>query len=156
MRPKHCPLFGQARLRAHLWVTGRADTLPASHALRHTEGVTLTGFLDDVRPAVQGADVCVVPLFAGGGTRLKILEAMALGTPVVSTTLGAEGIDARDGEDILLADTPAAFARAVLSLLTDAALRERVRVNARRLVEHSYGWDRIGAQWQDLLARPAA
>ena len=98
------PIIRRGRPDARLRVTGRSDTLAPDDPLRHAPGVTLTGFLDDVRPAVRGAAVCVVPLRQGGGTRLKILEAMALGVPVVSTARGAEGLGAEDGRDILIAD----------------------------------------------------
>ena len=85
---------------------------------------TLTGNLPDVRPAIAGSAVCVVPLRIGGGTRLKILQAMALGTPVVSTSKGAEGLDVTPGRDILIGDTPDAFAAQVVRLLNDAALAD--------------------------------
>ena len=80
--------------------------------------------MDDVRCPVAEASGCVVPIRQGGGTRLKILEAMALGTPVVSTSKGAEGLEVTPGHDILIADEPAEFADQVIRLLRDAALRE--------------------------------
>ncbi len=137
------PIIQRQRPAARLTVTGRCDTLGTDDALRHAPGVTLTGFLEDVRPAVRGAAACVVPLRQGGGTRLKILEAMALGVPVVSTARGAEGLGVTDGEDILLADDPAAFAAAALRLMGDSALRARLGAAGRRLVESRYGWDAL-------------
>ena len=89
-----------------LTITGNHANLPLPTA----EGITLTGFVDDVRPLIASAAVCIVPLWQGGGTRLKILEAMALRTPVVTTSKGAEGLDAEHGVHLLIADEPAAFA----------------------------------------------
>src|SRR6185312_9638330 len=95
---------------------------------------------EDVRPHVQRAGVCVVPLLSGSGTRLKIIEAMAMGVPVVSTTIGAEGIDGTDGVHFRIADSASAFARAVLSILRHPAEAERLRRAARMLVQERYTW----------------
>ena len=113
--------------------------------------VRLTGFVDDVRIPVAEAGVCVVPIRQGGGTRLKILEAMALGTPVVATSKGAEGLDVADGEHLLLADDPEAFARRTVELLGNPALRHDLAANARRLVEDRYDWAAIGQRFVDLV-----
>lgn len=145
------PLIRQQRPETVLAVTGRNDALGPNDPLRRASGVRLTGFLDDIRPTVRGAAACVVPLRAGGGTRLKILEAMALGTPVVVTPRGAEGIDCSPGEDVLIAETAAEFAQATLALLNDPALRRRIGAGGRRLVERRYGWDRIGERLGALL-----
>jgi len=118
-------------------------------ALDHS--VHLTGYVEDVRLPVAEAAVCVVPVREGGGTRLKILEAMALGTPVVATSKGAEGLDVIDGEHLLLGDTPEAFAEAVLRVMTDSALRKRLCQKARALVEKRYDWEEIGAQFVALV-----
>lgn len=108
--------------------------------------VEITGEVNDVRPYLGAAQVVVVPLWSGGGTRLKILEAFAAGKPVVSTTIGAEGIDALDGEHLLLADSSEAFSQAVVRLFNDRALAARLAANGRALVEKSYGWERITQQ----------
>ncbi len=100
--------------------------------------VEFTGAVPDMRPQIARAAVCVVPLRIGSGTRLKILEAAAVAKPVVSTTLGAEGLDFADGSEILLADEPESFASAVVDLLNDARRRRRLGAAARRRVEHSY------------------
>jgi glycosyltransferase involved in cell wall biosynthesis len=94
-----------------------------------------TGLVDDVRPFIHAADVCVIPIRSGGGTRLKIYEAMALGCPVVSTGIGAEGLPIVDGEHYRCADSPADFAAAVLHLLRDAPLRQRLARAARAHVD---------------------
>jgi glycosyltransferase involved in cell wall biosynthesis len=115
------------------------------------DGISLTGYLDDIRPVVGQAWACVVPLRSGSGTRLKILEAMALGTPVVSTTKGAEGLDVSHGENILLADTPNEFAAQTVALLRDAGLRERLAQHARKLVETRYNWENSGKLFNEFL-----
>lgn len=113
--------------------------------------VRLTGYVDDVRIPVAGAAVAVAPIRQGGGTRLKILEAMALGTPVVATAKGAEGLDIVDGEHFLCADDPQTFAAHTVMLLQDTALRNRLANNARRLVETTYDWSQIGAHFVTLV-----
>lgn len=115
------------------------------------ESVRLTGYVDDIRPVVAGSSVCVVPLREGGGTRLKILEAMALGTPVVSTSKGAEGLDVVGGEHLLLADDAEQFAALTGTLLQDGALREYLTANARRLVEQRYDWRAIGERFVSIV-----
>jgi glycosyltransferase involved in cell wall biosynthesis len=120
------------------------------------DSVHLTGYVPDVRIPVAEATVCVVPIRQGGGTRLKILEAMALGTPVVATSKGAEGLEVIDGEHLLLADTPQAFADATLRLLGDPALRARLVASARRLVEARYDWAQIGQRFVRLVEETVA
>lgn len=115
------------------------------------ENVTLTGFIEDIRSAVAASWVAVAPILSGGGTRHKILEAMAARTPVVSTSKGAEGLGVIDGVHVLLADDPASFAARTLQLLRDPSLRERLTANARRLVEQKYDWARIGQRFVSLV-----
>lgn len=132
-----------------LWIVGRH---PAAEIVAlSVDGVHVTGQVDDIVPYYQQASVCIVPLRSGGGTRLKILEAMALGRPVVSTTVGCEGLDVVDGEHLLVADDPDDFATSVIRLLRDRALRERIETNARACVEAHYGWDRIAALQLELF-----
>jgi glycosyltransferase involved in cell wall biosynthesis len=102
--------------------------------------IELTGFVSDLRPHLAAAAAVVVPLRLGGGTRLKIVEAMAMGKPIVSTTLGAEGIEAMPGRDLLIEDEPAAFADAVNRLLAEPDLAGRIGHSARRLAVDRYGW----------------
>ncbi len=117
-----------------------ADPPPDVVALGKVPGVRVTGTVPDVRPWMRNAGVVVVPLLSGGGTRLKILEAFAMGRPVVSTTIGAAGIEARDGEHLLLADRPEAFARAITRLATEPGLRARLVEQAYALVRGRYQW----------------
>jgi glycosyltransferase involved in cell wall biosynthesis len=121
------------------------STLPLDGTVR------LSGRVPDIRPQVARAAVCVVPLREGGGTRLKILEAMALGTPVVSTTKGAEGLDVIHGEHLLLADEPERFARYTAELMSSPELRLHLTTNARRLVERAYDWGTIGRRFVSLV-----
>ncbi len=103
--------------------------------------VTVTGYVDDVRSYIAGACVYVVPLRIGGGTRLKVLEAMAMSKPIVSTSLGSEGFERLEsGRELILADTPQEFAQQVIKLLDDAPRRERLGQAARRFVEERYDW----------------
>jgi glycosyltransferase involved in cell wall biosynthesis len=133
-----------------LQITGRVDGVDASR-LPLDEAVTLTGYLPDIHRAVAEAAVCVAPVRRGSGTRIKILEAMALGTPVVSTTKGAEGLDVIHGEHILVADSPADFAGQVARLLHDEPLRRHLAANGRRLVEQKYDWAALGEQFRRLV-----
>lgn len=111
---------------------------------RERHGVELTGYVTDVRPFMGDAVCHVVPLRAGGGTRLKILNSWAMGKPVVSTSVGCEGLAAIDGANILIRDDPQQFARAVADVLRDATLRQRLGDAGRRTAEDLYSWDVIG------------
>ncbi len=112
--------------------------------------IQVTGYVESVEPYVKVAAVFVVPLLAGGGTRLKILEAFAYGKAVVSTSVGAEGIECVNGEHIMLADTPEQFASAVNKLLDDSSLRHRMGANARQLVEQRYSWRSIAEKLESI------
>jgi len=137
-----------------LRITGSYDGVPVER-LSLGNGVELTGYLDDIRPAVAQSRACVVPLRVGSGTRLKILEAMALGTPVVSTSKGAEGLEVTHGEDILIADCPDDFAQSVTRLLRDEGLRAKLSASGRQLVERRYSWEMCTGQLEQLLHQVA-
>lgn len=112
-------------------------------------GVELTGYVEDVRPYLRDAACVVVPLRVGGGTRLKITTAWAMGKAVVSTSVGCEGLDAVDGRNILIRDDPDAFAAAVRRVLTDDELRARLERGARSTAVDAYSWDVIGEPMLD-------
>ena len=146
------------RLRAtmpgvHLRIVGRRP--PASITERRGRDVEITGAVDDVRPYIERAAVVVVPLRIGGGTRLKILEAMAMGKAVVSTTLGAEGLDVVPERDLSIADDAAGLAAKIGALLDDPERRGRLGVAARRFVEESHGWSasvaRLTGFYEEIL-----
>lgn len=118
-------------------------------------GVTVTGFVDNICESIAGAGVVIVPLRAGSGTRLKVLEAMAMARPVVSTSLGVEGLDVVDGEHLLIADQPEDFTRAVARLLDSPEERERLAAAGRRLVEERYDWQEIAGRFERLIASAA-
>jgi polysaccharide biosynthesis protein PslH len=144
------PLIKQQRPHVTLRITGSTGKANVS-ALALDHSVTLTGFVDDVRPVVSSAWVSIAPILSGGGTRLKILESMALGTPVVSTTKGAEGIAATDWQQLLIADDAVTFAQRVIALLADKEQRDRLAANARQFVAAKYDWTKIGQQFLEWV-----
>jgi glycosyltransferase involved in cell wall biosynthesis len=115
------------------------------------ESVTFTGLIQDVRPKIEKSWVTIVPLRYGAGTRLKIIESLALGTPVVSTYKGAEGLDVTDGKNILLAETPSEFANAVLRVLHNSDLRKSLSREGRGLVVEKYSSNSMGIKFNSLL-----
>jgi polysaccharide biosynthesis protein PslH len=144
------PAVRRARPGTSLVVTGATGGIDLS-SMTQGRGVTFTGRVPDIARLVAHSAACIVPLRTGGGTRLKILEAMAVGTPVVSTTKGAEGLSVIHGENILIADSPEGFAKQTLRLMDDFVLRARLAANGRRLVEKLYTWDHIGDQFENVL-----
>ena len=121
--------------------------------LAEREGVVVTGRVPEIKPYFAEATVFVVPLRIGSGTRLKILEALAMGKAIVSTSVGAEGLDLKDGGEIFIADEPNAFADAVTRLLTDPTLRRRIGENGRARVERDYDWRSIGEKLHNLYTK---
>ncbi len=121
--------------------------------LAEREGVVVTGRVREIKPYFAEATVFVVPLRIGSGTRLKILEALAMGKAIVSTSVGAEGLDLKNGEEIFIADEPEAFADAVTRLLTDTSLRRRIGENGRARVEQDYDWRSIGEKLHQLYTK---
>jgi sugar transferase (PEP-CTERM/EpsH1 system associated) len=149
------PLITREAPGVTLSIVGRAPT-PAVKKLADEQGVRVTGRVDDVRPYMKNAAVFIVPLRIGGGTRLKIFEAMAMAKAVVSTTVGAEGLPVTHDADILLADDPGSFARAVLRLLHDLDERRALESSARRLVAQHFDWSAVARDLDHALARVAS
>ena len=137
------------------WV-GRATEREREEYGRRS-GIRMTGYVTDIREEVADALCYVVPLRIGGGTRIKILDAWAMGKAIVSTRIGCEGLDARDGENILIRDDPASFAEAIRQVLVDPNLRGRLELEGRRTVERSYSWESLEpamrADYLGLIAR---
>jgi glycosyltransferase involved in cell wall biosynthesis len=152
------PRIVAARPQASLRLVGKPDGLAVPAPVRGH--VQLAGFVEDVRQPVLDAAVYVVPLRAGSGTRLKVLEAMALGKAIVTTSIGSAGIALEPGRDALFADDAQGFAAAVLELLADPARAARLGAAARRVAEARYGWSGIGAAlakaYESLLESRAA
>lgn len=136
------PLVRRARPAAALEVVGHE--VPPS--LRGLPGVTYSGWVEDVKPYLARAGIVVAPLRAGGGTRLKVLEGLSMAKPVVSTTVGAAGIEALPGEHLLLADDPGEMADQILRLMSDPGLRDRLGAEGRALVVQRYGWTAAAAR----------
>jgi glycosyltransferase involved in cell wall biosynthesis len=136
-------------------VTGRTDGVDLG-GLLEADGVRFSGQLDNVRAAIARSWLSVAPIRSGGGTRLKILESLALGTPVVSTSKGIEGLRLEDGRHVLVADDAPEFASAVVTLLRDPGLRERLGDEGRRQVALHYDWDRIGDAFCSVVEHAAS
>jgi len=149
------PLIRAEEPGVHLTIVGRTPT-PAVKKLADASDVTVTGRVDDVRPYIREAAVYIVPLRIGGGTRLKIFEAMAMGKAVVSTTVGAEGLPVTNGEHVVLADEPRAFAASVVGLMRDRESRARLEAAARALVVERYDWSAVAGELEDALIRFAS
>jgi glycosyltransferase involved in cell wall biosynthesis len=133
---------------AKLTVVGRA--YPADLRNLECPGVTLTGEVPDIRPYLKQASVVSVPIRMGGGTRLKVVEGLAMGKAMVSTRLGCEGIAVRGGEHLLIADDAPAFASSVLHLFENPALRSQLGSRGRALVEREYSWSLAGERVHSL------
>ncbi|MBT3714436.1 MAG: glycosyltransferase [Anaerolineae bacterium] len=133
-----------------VWIVGNS---PLEEVVQLSgNGVHVTGRVDDIVAYYKQSTVSIVPLRAGGGTRLKILESMALGRPVVSTTLGCEGLNADDNRHLLVADDPKAFAKKTIRLLTDKNLCQNLTTNAREFVEANYDWALISRRMLDIYS----
>jgi polysaccharide biosynthesis protein PslH len=150
------PLIKKECPDVSLEIVGRSPSAKLKSLVKRYENIRLTGWVEDIRPYLARGALCIVPLRIGGGTRLKIFEAMAMGKAVVSTSIGSEGLPVRSGENILLADTPEGFAKSVLSLLYDANRRQRMGNAARKLVEENYSWQSVGKIFASALEEAVA
>ncbi len=135
---------------ARLTVIGKDPPAGLVAAAARLPGIEITGYVDDPTPYLAETAAFIVPLHAGGGMRVKILDAWRWGLPVVSTTIGAEGISIVDGENILIADDAGAFADAVLSVLQTKATARRLREQGRRSAERNYDWRRVYRAWDEI------
>ena len=123
---------------------------PATCNLKPETSIVVTGYVEDPTPYFADSAVFIVPLRAGGGMRVKILDAWARGIPIVSTTIGCEGIEVRDGENILIADIPQDFAQAVARVIRDRELAQRLAENGRKWVEEKYDWRKVYQAYDEV------
>lgn len=133
------PLVLAASPVARFVIVGRNPPAALQALAKSLGNVSFTGFVDDVRPYVHAAHAFVIPLLVGGGTRIKAFEAMAMGCPVVSTSIGIEGLEAQEGRDYLRRDSAEALAQGIVDLFRDPDLRRTIACNARELVEQRFG-----------------
>jgi sugar transferase (PEP-CTERM/EpsH1 system associated) len=147
------PLIRRRIPHCSLVIAGRRPTRRVLDLARDHPGITVTGTVDDIRPYLWGSSAAVVPLRIGGGTRLKIFEAMAAGIPIVSTSVGAEGLPLSEGEHILIADSAQAFADRCLDLLENPDLRSRVAESALETVSARFSWEHVAACFEQILEK---
>jgi glycosyltransferase involved in cell wall biosynthesis len=145
------PIVRKSLPRATFIIAGRSPDARVLKAVQGHTGVSITGKVDDMRPYLWGSKISIVPIRIGGGTRLKIYECMAAGLPVVSTTVGAEGLLYEDSEDIVLADDPAGFAAACVRLLSDDSARHRLGCNALLRAQNEFSWSAVSRQFEAIL-----
>ncbi len=146
------PLIRAARPDATWTIVGANPPASVARLADEANGIIVTGSVPDTRPYIARAQVAIAPLLVGGGTRLKILEALAMGKAMVSTSLGAEGLDLVADEHLLIADEPSAFAQATLRALDTADLRTRLGAAGREAVVRQYSWERSGRALREALA----
>jgi glycosyltransferase involved in cell wall biosynthesis len=145
------PLIRRSRPECSLTIVGRRPVAEIKRLAESDSRIHVTGTVEDVRPYLWDAAVSIVPLRIGGGTRLKIYESMAAKVPVLSTTVGAEGLDVRKGENIELADSPEAFAEQCVALLADPDARRKVSQTAWEMVSACYSWEVVARKFELLL-----
>lgn len=146
------PLIKREIPEANFVIVGKQPSLCVRALGKKDDSITVTGFVEDVRPYLCCNAVYIAPINFGSGTRIKILEAMAMQMAVVSTSMGCEGLDVESGKNILIADSPADFAKAVVRLIEQPRLRQDLGLQARALVEEKYDWQEI-AKAQDAAYR---
>jgi polysaccharide biosynthesis protein PslH len=150
------PLILERCPNVSLEVVGRKPSRKLQFLAESRKDVQLTGWVEDIRPYVARGAVCIVPLRIGGGTRLKIFEAMAMGKAVVSTSIGAEGLPVTSGENIVIADSPRDFADQTVALLEHSGERKRLGDAARALVAEKYSWQKVAEDFARILQEVAA
>ena len=138
------PIIKRQTKNAKLFIVGSNPTKKIKQLeLEKNKNIIITDYVDDVQPFYEQCAISVVPLRAGSGTRLKILESMAFGRPVISTSIGCEGLHVCNNENIIISDKPEKFAMKTIELLQNVNFREKISKNGRNLVEHNYSWESI-------------
>lgn len=146
------PVIHRKMKDVHLTVVGRNPSAALKRLVEKTPRVTLTGWVDDTRPYIVRSTVFIVPIRIGGGTRMKIYEAMAMGKAVVSTTIGAEGLPVKNDEHLIIADDSKEFGNAIIELLSDQDKRTRLSVNARYYVINNFAWQSVAQVFSAICA----
>ena len=144
------PIIRQSIPDASLTVVGRNPYPSLIELSKKDSLISVTGRVEDVRPYMEGAAVYIVPLRVGGGTRLKIFEAMAMGKAIVSTTIGAEGLPVRDGVELRIADTPETFAAIVVELLKNPQMASDMGRQASEIVRAKFGWSGVAQRFTEI------
>lgn len=150
------PLVKQQVPDATLTIVGRNPYQSLIDLGKRDSSIVVTGRVEDVRPFMEEAGAYIVPIRIGGGTRLKIYEAMAMEKPIVSTTVGAEGLPVKNGEELILADTPEAFSDALVRVLTNENVAQEFGARAARVVREQFGWDKVSASFAEICERARA
>lgn len=145
------PLIRKQRPNCRIAVAGRKPGMAIREMAHRDPNILVTGTVPDIRPYLWGSTVCIVPLLVGGGTRLKIFEAMAAKLPVVSTSIGAEGLPVEDGVHIFIADSAELFAQRCLDLLSSADKRKQLADNAWDLVSSQFSWEAVAQEFEEIL-----
>jgi peptidoglycan/xylan/chitin deacetylase (PgdA/CDA1 family)/glycosyltransferase involved in cell wall biosynthesis len=143
------PLIKSKQPKAKIYIVGKNP--PESLKRRSSSDIIITGYVDDVRPYTEKASVYVVPLRMGSGTRLKILEGLAMKKPIVTTSIGCEGIDVTNGKDVVIADNPSLFADEVVNLFTDKSKSAALGASGYKLVTNRYNWEAIASSMDEVL-----
>jgi len=144
------PLIRKEVPQAKLYLVGR-DPAKEVAKLAHDCSVVVTGFVDSVKPYLAKSCIFIAPMILGTGIKNKVLEAMAMGKCVVTTSIGAQGIDATSGEDLIITNDPEEFATWVIKLLKDSQLRKKLGYNARKVIETKYSWEKIAGRLDQIL-----
>lgn len=150
------PLIRQAKPQCRLSIVGTSPPAEVLELAANDARVAVTGFAADVRPYIEAAQVYLCPMRDGGGTRLKILDALAMGRPIVATTMALEGIPVVPERDVLVADSPAEFVRQVSRIVEDPGLGRRIAASGRSFVEKHFAWPVIGAALESAFRTVAA
>lgn len=145
------PIVRRALPQATLTIVGKTPPADFLQAAKESNGsIVVTGYVPKLDPYYANASIAVIPVRAGGGMRVRILEAFARGMPVVTTTVGLEGIDAKPGSDVLVADSPNDFAQSTIQLLSDGELQARLSANGRHLAKEKYDWQVVLRQLEEM------
>lgn len=147
------PLLIKHTENAHFFVIGRTSPESLKVLSNIDNRIHLKGFIEDIRPMMSSATCYVCPMKTGGGTRLKVLDALAMGVPLVASKMACEGVNVKDNESVLLAESPEGFVEKILTLFNDSRLREKLRQNSRKLVEREYDYAKIGIKLKECFER---